>query len=68
LKYLAYMGLPILLQAGFTYLIIHAAPGGSFVGLGALLFAGFGIPDAVPMCCLTQVKMKNRVRSILTRE
>jgi hypothetical protein len=52
LKYLAYMGLPILLQAGFTYLIIHAAPGGSFVGLGALLFAGFGIPVAAVLLFL----------------
>lgn len=44
MKYLAYLGLPLLLQAGFTWLIINAAPGGSFVGLGALLFAGIGIP------------------------
>lgn len=44
MKYLATIGLPILLQAGFTWLIINAAPGGSFVGLGALLFAGIGIP------------------------
>jgi hypothetical protein len=44
LKYLATIGLPILIQAGFTFLIINAAPGGSFVGLGALLFAGIGMP------------------------
>ncbi len=44
MKYLATIGLPILLQAGFTWLIINVAPGGSFVGLGALLFAGIGIP------------------------
>jgi hypothetical protein len=43
-KYLATIGLPILIQAGFTFLIINAAPGGSFVGLGALLFAGIGMP------------------------
>jgi len=34
----------MLFQAGFTFLIINAAPGGSFVGLGALLFAGIGMP------------------------
>lgn len=44
MKYLVYIGLPILFQADFTYLIINAATGGSFVGLGALLFAGIGIP------------------------
>ncbi|MBI1282942.1 MAG: hypothetical protein GC183_01225 [Thiobacillus sp.] len=44
MKYLTCIGLPLLLQAGFTLLIINAAPGGSFVGLGALLFAGIGIP------------------------
>lgn len=44
MKYLATIGLPILIQAGFTFLIINAAPGGSFVGLGALLFAGIGMP------------------------
>lgn len=44
LKYLTSIGLPLLFQAAFTLLIINAAPGGSFVGLGALLCAGIGMP------------------------
>jgi len=55
LKFLATIGLPILLQAGFTWLIINAAPGGSFGGLGALLFAGIGMPiTAVLLFLLTR--------------
>jgi hypothetical protein len=52
LKYLATIGLPLLFQAGFTWLIINAAPGGSFVGLGALLFAGIGMPITVVLLFL----------------
>jgi len=45
LRYVAGIGLNFLLQAAVTYLIIRAGTGGgSFVGLGALLFAVIGIP------------------------
>jgi hypothetical protein len=45
LKYLASVGLVFLFQAAVTYAIVRAGTGGgSFVGLGALLFAVMGIP------------------------
>lgn len=44
MKYLACLGIPFLLQCLVTLIVIQAAPGGSFVGLGAMLFSGVGIP------------------------
>jgi hypothetical protein len=44
LKYLACLGIPLLLQAVLTLIFSQAASGGSFVGLGALLMALFGMP------------------------
>lgn len=44
MKYLACLGIPFLLQCLATLIVIKAAPGGSFVGLAAMLFSGVGIP------------------------
>ncbi len=45
MKYLASLGLVFLFQAAVTYAIVRAGTGGgSFVGLGAFLFAVIGIP------------------------
>ena len=45
MKYLANLGLVFLFQAVVTYAIVRAGTGGgSFVGLGALLFAVIGTP------------------------
>ncbi|MBX9904852.1 MAG: hypothetical protein K2Y31_10890 [Burkholderiales bacterium] len=44
MKYLLCLGLPLLLQAVLTLVFSQAGSGGSFVGLGALLFALLGIP------------------------
>ncbi|MGA0023089.1 MAG: hypothetical protein ACO3F9_00425 [Burkholderiales bacterium] len=44
MKYLACLGIPFLLQCLVTLIVIQAAPGGSFVGLAAMLFSGVGIP------------------------
>ncbi len=45
MKYLKCICLPFLIQAAITYAIISASSGGgSFVGLGAMLFAVIGIP------------------------
>jgi len=44
-SYLAGVGIPLLLQLGFTFIMMQAGSGGgSFVGLGAMLFAVVGIP------------------------
>ena len=45
MTYLACVGLPFVLQLVFTYIMVQAGTGGgSFVGLGAMLFALVGIP------------------------
>ena len=45
MRYLTGIGFTFLLQAAVTYAIVRAGTGGgSFVGLGALLFAVIGIP------------------------
>lgn len=44
MKYIANLIIPFIMQAIVTLIIIKAAPGGSFVGLGAMLFALLGIP------------------------
>ena len=45
MSYLLGVGGVVILQMGFTYAIILASTGnGSFVGLGAMLFAVLGIP------------------------
>ena len=44
MKYLACLGIPLLLQALLTLIFSQAASGGSFVGLGAMLMALVGIP------------------------
>jgi hypothetical protein len=44
MKYLLCLGLPLLLQALLTLIFSQAGSGGSFVGLGAMLFAAIGIP------------------------
>ena len=44
MKYLACLGVPLLLQALLTLIFSQAGSGGSFVGLGAMLFAAIGIP------------------------
>ncbi len=44
MKYLLCLGVPLLLQALLTLIFSQAASGGSFVGLGAMLFAVVGVP------------------------
>jgi len=44
MKYLLCLGIPLLLQAILTLVFSQAGSGGSFVGLGAMLFALVGIP------------------------
>lgn len=44
MKYLACLGIPLLLQALLTLIFSQAASGGSFAGLGAMLMAVPGIP------------------------
>jgi hypothetical protein len=45
LTYIFGVGVVALLQVGFSFAIIRASSGGgSFVGLGAMLFAVIGIP------------------------
>jgi hypothetical protein len=45
LTYIFGVGVVALLQAGFSFAIMQASSGGgSFVGLGAMLFAVVGIP------------------------
>lgn len=44
MSYLAGVGIPLLLQLGFTFIMTQAGSGGSFVGLFAMLFAVVGIP------------------------
>jgi hypothetical protein len=44
MKYLACLGIPLLLQSLLTLVFSQAASGGSFVGLGAMLLAVVGIP------------------------
>ena len=44
MSYLAGVGIPLLIQLGFTFVMMQAGSGGSFVGLGAMLFAVVGIP------------------------
>lgn len=44
MKYLACLGIPLLLQAVLTLIFSQAAAGGSFAGLGAMLMALVGIP------------------------
>ncbi len=39
MKWLPCRGFPLLLQGIVTLIVIKSAPGGSFVGLGAMLFA-----------------------------
>jgi hypothetical protein len=44
MTYLACLGVPLMLQVLLTLIFSQAAAGGSFVGLGAMLFAAVGIP------------------------
>lgn len=45
MRYVAGVGIPLLLQALVTFIVIAAGSGGgSFVGLGAMLLALIGIP------------------------
>ncbi|MBX3650249.1 MAG: hypothetical protein KF771_02595 [Burkholderiales bacterium] len=44
MKYVACLGIPLLLQALLTLIFGQAASGGSFAGLGAMLLAVVGIP------------------------
>jgi hypothetical protein len=44
MKYLLCLGLPLMLQAMLTLIFSQAGTGGSFAGLGAMLFAVIGIP------------------------
>lgn len=44
MSYLAGVGIPLLFQLGFTFVMTQAGSSGSFVGLGAMLFAVVGIP------------------------
>jgi len=44
MKYLACLGVPLMLQAVLTLIFMQAASGGSVVGLGAMLMALVGIP------------------------
>lgn len=45
MRYIVCVGFPLLFQAAFSWIVIQAVTGGgSFVGLGAMLFALAGIP------------------------
>lgn len=44
MKYLACLGIPLLLQALLTLIFSQAVSGGFFAGLGAMLFAVIGVP------------------------
>jgi hypothetical protein len=65
LKYLIGIGGVLLLQAAISYATILAGTGnGSFVGLGAMLFALYGIPiTAIINLLLIRKQKKNPQRS-----
>lgn len=44
MKYLLCLGFPMLVQTMVTFIVSQASSGGSFAGLGAMLFALLGVP------------------------
>jgi hypothetical protein len=61
LTYFFAVGVVALLQVGFSFVIFQATSGGgSFVGLGAMLFAAVGIPStALVNFLLVRASRKN---------
>jgi hypothetical protein len=69
LSYLVVVGGVLLFQAAFSYAIIMATTGnGSFVGLGAMLFAVMGIPvTAIANLVLIHTHRKNPAKPYIGR-